>query len=145
MPLSRTTNASVPERTSVSPANRILNAAAATVLLAGTAALVAGPLTPPAGGPAPTYRTLSEVQPATPVQSLPGSAQDMHVITQPGSYYLTGPITATAGSDGIQVLADAVTIDLGGFALDGLSLIHDAIAVGEYLSPIKGVTVRNGT
>src|SRR5262245_59148158 len=95
--------------------------AAALIALAASAALVAGPLAPPAGPVGPTFKPLAEVQPATPVQSLPGSAQAMHVITQPGSYYLTGPITATAGLNGIDIFADDVTLDLCGFEINGAS------------------------
>jgi hypothetical protein len=71
-----------------------------------------GALTPP-GAPAPTMKTLTQVEPRTPISSLP------FVIGAPGSYYLVTNLTSLAGTDGITVLANHVTIDLCGFALDG--------------------------
>src|SRR4029453_9686120 len=54
----------------MSPIPHNVIAATTVALLAGAAALIAGPLTPPGGPVGPTYKTLSEVQPARPVQSL---------------------------------------------------------------------------
>ncbi|MGD0743889.1 MAG: right-handed parallel beta-helix repeat-containing protein [Verrucomicrobiota bacterium] len=71
-----------------------------------------GALTPP-GAPAPTMKTLDQVEPRTPITSLP------FVITAPGSYYLVTNLTGVPGLDGITVQADHVTIDLRGFALMG--------------------------
>src|SRR3954470_21985484 len=90
---------------------------ACTLVLAGWLAAGgrAGPLNPPAGAVAPTMKTLQDVEPRTPIQSLSGSAAASYVITQPGSYYLTGNIVRTPNKHGIQVLADNVTIDLAGF------------------------------
>ena len=45
---------------------------AGTLAVAG--ALVAGPTTPPSGPIAPTHKTLTEIEPRTSVQSLPGDA-----------------------------------------------------------------------
>src|SRR5688572_7558852 len=74
-----------------------------------------GPLTPP-GAPAPSFKTLQQVEPRTPIQSLP------FTINQPGSYYLTTNLTANAlDANGITVATSAVTLDLRGFALVGLS------------------------
>lgn len=71
-----------------------------------------GPLNPP-GAPAPTMRSLDQVEPRTPISSLP------FTINTPGSYYLTGNLTGTAGQNGIVVTAEDVTIDLNGFRLSG--------------------------
>jgi hypothetical protein len=40
-------------------------------------------------------------------------------ITLPGSYRLSGNLTAPAGSNGIEISADDVTIDLNGFRMAG--------------------------
>jgi parallel beta-helix repeat protein len=72
-----------------------------------------GPLTPP-GPPAPTFKTLEQVEPRTPITNLP------YTIFQSGSYYLTTNLTGVAGNNGIVINADNVTLDLGGFALIGV-------------------------
>jgi hypothetical protein len=79
-----------------------------------------GALTPP-GAPAPTMKTLTQVEPRTDVLTLPGDASSLHAITQSGSYYLTTNILGTVGGSicGISIEADNVTLDLKGFALLG--------------------------
>src|ERR1700733_13714764 len=69
-----------------------------------------GSLTPP-GTPAPTMKSLDQVQPRTLISSLP------FTISAPGSYYLTANLTVTGTGNGIVVTADNVTIDLNGFAM----------------------------
>jgi hypothetical protein len=123
---------------------RTLSAATLISLLAATAALVAGPLSPPAGPVASTYKTLAEVQPQTPIQSLPGSQVAQYVITQPGSYYLTASITGVASKSGIQVLANDVSIDLNGFELDGAGVGLAAILASGDTGHLSGLSVRNG-
>lgn len=72
-----------------------------------------GPLAPP-GPPAPTMRTLSQVEPRTPISSIP------FIITQPGSYYLTSNLGGPGHvGNGIIIQTNQVTIDLMGFALIG--------------------------
>jgi hypothetical protein len=71
-----------------------------------------GALTPP-GAPAPTMKTLTQVEPRTPISSLP------YVISSAGSYYLTTNLVSPGGIPGITVAADHVTIDLRGFAIIG--------------------------
>lgn len=89
-------------------------AVAATLALVAVLAGVvrAGPLAPP-GPPGPTMKTLDEVEPRTPVSALP------YVITQPGSYYVTGNLTGVPGEHGITIAASNVTLDLNGFTLTG--------------------------
>ena len=57
--------------------------------------------------------TLSQVEPRTPISSLP------FTITTSGSYYLTGNLSPGVNQNGIIVAADNVTIDLNGFTLFG--------------------------
>lgn len=97
-----------------------------------TAVVIAGPLDPPAGGVAPTYKTLAEIEPRIAVQSLPGDATALHIITQPGSYYLTGNLTYQPGKRGIVIDASNVRLDLNG---------HTILSTG---SGTDGVTVESG-
>jgi len=69
-----------------------------------------GSLTPP-GAPGPTMKTLNQIEPRTPISSLP------FVISSPGSYYLT---TNLSGTSGITISSGNVTLDLNGFTLQGL-------------------------
>lgn len=101
----------------------------------------AGPLTPPSA-PASSYKTLSEVEPRTAINSTntPGNFSATFRITQPGSYYLTGNITGSSGKFGIEVVASNVTIDLNGFTLQGTSGSLEGINVGSG----SGFVLRNG-
>lgn len=96
-------------------------------------ALAQGPLIPP-GSPAPTMKSLGQIEPRTPISSLP------YTITQPGSYYLTTNLVGGA-TNGITVLASDVTIDLGGFTLDGNGTGASGIAAP---APQTNLVVRNG-
>jgi hypothetical protein len=112
------------------------------LVLVGLGAVIAGPLNPPAGPVAPTYKTLSELEPRTAVQSLAGDATAQHVITQPGSYYLTGPITGVSGKYGIRIAANDVTIDLCGQTMNGNNAGTRAIVVDQ--AGWRGITIRSG-
>ncbi len=97
--------------------------------------LAQGDLTPP-GPPAPTMKSLAQIEPRTPISSLP------FVIGTGGSYYLTDNLTGVPGQDGISVGADNVTIDLGGFQLVGVTGASSGIAASSVRT---NVVVRNGT
>lgn len=104
--------------------------------------LVAGPLDPPSGAIAPTYKTLSEVEPRIPIgpTTTPGAGQAKFRIVNPGSYYLTGNIQGNATEIGILVNTNNVTIDLNGYALIGSAGSVDAINIATS----DGVTIKNG-
>jgi len=95
-----------------------------------------GNLTPP-GAPAPTMKSLDQIEPRTPISSVP------FTISLSGSYYVTSNLTAGVNQSGILVAADNVTLDLNGFTLSGTGG-----TVGEGVStsgPRVNIVVRNGT
>jgi parallel beta-helix repeat protein len=97
--------------------------------------LAQGDLTPP-GAPAPTMKTLQQIEPRAPISSVP------FTINQSGSYYLTTNLAGAAGQNGITIAAHNVTIDLGGFELAG---VPGAVS-GIVLSGVRtNLAVRNGT
>lgn len=111
---------------------------AAALTFAATA--LAGPLTPPPGPPAPTSKTLNQVEPSTPVDTLPGNANALHIISEPGAYHLTGNIEAANLARIIEITSTGVTLDLRGFRVRGDSTV-DAIIESNNI----GITIRNGT
>jgi hypothetical protein len=79
-------------------------------------AFAQGSLTPP-GAPAPTMKTLSQIEARTPISTAP------FTITQPGSYYLTTNVTVSGGANtnAIFIAASQVTLDLNGFTISSSS------------------------
>jgi len=103
-----------------------------------------GPLTPP-GPPGPVYKTLQQVEPRVDVQTLPGNDEALFIISQPGSYYLSGNITGVAGKSGIGIRSSDVVLDLNGFALLGVPDPFSGIEAGSRRLPYTNIVVRNGT
>src|SRR5215211_4608967 len=113
------------------------------LLLLGLGAAVGvfgqGALTPP-GPPAPTMKSLSDIEPRTPIPG--GIVTTIFSISRSGSYYLTGNRTNTAaGGLGISVNANDVVIDLNGFTLSGAGVGQ----FGIYLQSRTNVAVLHGT
>ncbi len=87
----------------------------------------------------------------------PGDAPGFPLtISQPGSYKLTSNLYVPAGSDGIQITADNVTLDLNGFTVLGTATCSQngsTLAVtcsqmqgnGVYAEGRKHAAVKNGT
>jgi parallel beta-helix repeat protein len=103
-----------------------------------------GGLTPP-GAPAPLFKTLSQVEPRTPIDATntPGDADSVFKIAQSGSYYLTTNVIGVAAKHGIEIAASGVTLDLNGFDLVGVAGSLDGVSV-TLLNAIN-VSVRNGS
>src|SRR5215472_1513700 len=72
-----------------------------------------------------------------------------YVITQPGSYKLDGNLTVSkTGTDGIQISANDVTLDLNGYTVSGTGKPSSPYAVGirnPGTSVYTNITVKNGT
>jgi parallel beta-helix repeat protein len=119
------------------------SAGAVAVVLLWTGTVGAGPLDPPAGPVAPTFKTMTDVEPriALSAANTPGDADSVFKITQSGSYYLTGNLAGVSGKSGIEIAASNVTIDLRGFTMQGVTGSLDGIA-----SPFGaiGITIQNG-
>lgn len=115
----------------------------AVVLMTGIAP-AQGPLTPP-GAPAPLMKTLEQVEPRTPVNAVntPGDTNAVYVISQPGSYYLTGDVLGVPGQHGIRIDADYVTLDLNGYTLDGV--IGSLSGIKTPVQNFSALTIRNGS
>src|ERR1035438_213898 len=94
-----------------------------------------GALTPP-GAPAPTMKSLTQIEPRTPISSLP------YTISAPGSYYLTTNLTGVSGNNGITIASGDVTLDLAGFTVLGVSGSLSGILISSFRT---NVTVGNGT
>jgi hypothetical protein len=97
-----------------------------------------GSLTPP-GAPAPTMKSLDQIEPRTPISSLP------YTISTPGSYYLTKSLTVPDdGTLAITVAADNVTIDLCGFSITATGSTSSVSGISVPTSQ-KNLCVRNGS
>lgn len=94
-----------------------------------------GNLTPP-GAPAPIFKTLDQVEPRTPISSIPIG------ITNSGSYYLTTNLTSATFGISLRSGVNDVTIDLNGFALAGTSNTPNS---GISAPSSTNVTIINGT
>jgi len=105
-----------------------------------------GNLTPLAA-PAPTMKTLAQIEARTPIPASPAvpGAGPHFTITQPGSYYLTGNVTVTSGNGILITAVSDVTLDLNGFTISSTltgSTSGNAISLN---SNFARLTVRNGS
>lgn len=103
-------------------AHRVLSAS--LVLLASVGVAIAGSLTPPPGPIAPEMKDLNALEPRRILGTVPGTAQCVHRITEPGQYVVTADIIVPAGKHGILLdlppgTTAPVTIDMNGFEVRG--------------------------
>jgi parallel beta-helix repeat protein len=111
--------------------------------------LAAGNLNPSGPPTAGTMKPLDDIEPRTAVQSLPGSPSALHVITEPGSYYLTGNITSNM-THAIEIRASDVTVDLMGYRIwsswSRMIIGHPTALDGIYIIPGQtNIEIRNGS
>src|SRR6266481_8263358 len=97
-----------------------------------------GSLAPP-GAPAPTFKTLDQVKPGTPITNIP------FTITNSGCFFLTSSFSNSGTA--IIINGDDVSLDLGGFTLTGEGVAgHTGVQVGANISSgQRRVRIRHGT
>ncbi|MGI8966305.1 MAG: right-handed parallel beta-helix repeat-containing protein, partial [Limisphaerales bacterium] len=104
-------------------------------------AFAQGNLTP-SGTPAPTMKTLEQIEPRIDVAKLAGDAGSHVIISNAGSYYLSTNLAVTK-TNGITIAAAGVTLDLNGFEIARVSGSGgDGIRIN---GGSDRATVRNGT
>ena len=96
-----------------------------------------GSLTPP-GAPAPTMKSLDQVEARTAILN----TSSLVKITQPRSYYLTGNLTVSSG-DGIDILTNGVTLDLNGFTIRSTAASPTGTGI-LITSGLSEITIFNG-
>ncbi len=106
------------------------------VLGSPSSCLGQGSLTPP-GAPAPTMKTLAQIEPRTPISSAP------YTITAPGSYYLTTNLTISSGT-AITINANNVTLNLGGFTLTSTENPASTSTGIQMNQAVTNLTILNG-
>lgn len=94
-----------------------------------------GSLTP-LGAPSPGMKTLSQIEPRTPISSAP------FTITQPGAYYLTTNVTVTTGN-AITIATNGVALDLDGFTIFSSAASANGIGI-SISSGLRNITIANG-
>ncbi len=113
---------------------------ACVVGIAGSG-LAQGSLTPP-GTPAPTMKTLEQIEPRVDVMTLAGDANAEFIINTPGSYYLSDNFSS-AKLYGVSIKTSGVTLDLNGFEILGT---NSGQFYGINIKQGEGsITIRNGT
>jgi hypothetical protein len=102
------------------PVNSLLRPAQLAFLLTAispqlSTSLAQGTITPP-GTPAPTMKSLDQVEPRIPIDAFhtPGDASSAYIISNTGSYYLITNLVPVGGKGYIIIKANNVSIDLGG-------------------------------
>lgn len=100
-----------------------------------TSAFAQGSLTPP-GAPAPTMKSLEQIEARTPISAAP------FTISTPGSYYLTGNVTVTSG-DALTIAASGVTLDLNGYTVSSTAASAGGGGI-QINSALRNLTIKNG-
>src|SRR4051812_45031494 len=99
-----------------------------------------GSLTPP-GAPAPTFKTLSQIEPRFPISDFQTN------LTISGSYYLTTNLFSGANNNdaiNIRTNVNNITIDLNGFSIISTNPAGGQSPVGVRISEATNIVIRNG-
>ncbi len=104
-------------------------------LFAATTAVLAQGNLAPSAAPAPSMKTLDQIEPRTPISTLP------FVITNAGSYYLATNLVS-GSANGIVISNNDVTLDLRGFTISGGASSQQGILVSGART---NIAVENGT
>ncbi|MEL7473124.1 MAG: hypothetical protein AAGK04_07390 [Planctomycetota bacterium] len=120
--------------------------AIASLVVAIISPALAGPLSPPAGAPTSTGKTLSELEPriALSPDNTPGDANSVFKITELGSYYLTDNLRVPEGFAGIEIIQGA-TVDLNGFNIQRDTSITNGSAIRVNTNGNAAVRIMNGS
>jgi hypothetical protein len=109
------------------------------IILLSAICFAQGPMVPP-GPPGETYKSLGEIEPRTPIKSLP------FTIDSPGSYYLTGNMSyPNPTQHAININTSNVTLDMMGFTITGP--IPDSGNIFSAINVQSGtscITIKNG-
>jgi hypothetical protein len=108
----------------------------AVLLIAALATLFAqGPLTPP-GAPAPTMKSLDQIEARTAIFTAP------FTIAQSGSYYVSANLNVSSGT-AITIAATNVTLDLNGFKISSTAF-GGGTGSAILIQSAKNVAIYNG-
>jgi hypothetical protein len=111
------------------------------VFLAPTMSILAQGQLNPTGTPAPTMKSLDQVEARIVIDPRQSGFSLPYTINTSGSYYLAANVTASGSSAGIIIGASNVTVDLNGFTLAGGG--SGSVAGIQIVS--SGACIRNGT
>jgi parallel beta-helix repeat protein len=115
----------------------------ACIVLPSFTVFAQGNLTPP-GAPAPTMKTLDQVEARKPI----GPSTSSVTISAPDSYYLAGDITiSAAAANGLSITSGEVTLDLNGFTIRKAAGVTGGGGVsisGPVDNSAHNITIRNG-
>jgi parallel beta-helix repeat protein len=102
-----------------------------------------GPLTPP-GAPAPTMKTLDQLEPRIPLtmNTAPGDNAYQFIIAHAGSYYLTTNLIGLPSKSAIRILTNDVDLNLNGYSVTGVSNSIGGVTVAFN---VFNVSIRHGT
>lgn len=87
-------------------------------------------------------KTLQQIEPRTPLNTLPGDDSAVFLVTQPGSYYLTTNLFVGPGTNAMRILASDVVIDLNGFTIYGTT---SRPAIQTFGLNVARVRIHNGS